>query len=188
MTTPNDTLGGSSAPGVPHVSLTPMATPIWLTAALTAMAFVGAPADGRLAEVEACLQTCDAQDDATDRATCRLQCEESVHAKDEPNIIRWRRTERIGGSFDTEERRRQETTTITSTTPRGPTTTTSTTTTTGPTPPPPPAPPAPAMSRYEVLANCQAQCDPLQADPARAACKLRCLRPSTAARTPKQTP
>src|SRR5690606_2736618 len=93
-------------------------------------------------EVEACLRTCDAQDDATDRSTCRLQCEETVHAKDEPNIIRWRRTERIGGSFDGKEPTRTETTTVTTTTPRGPTTTTTTTRGTTPEPAPPPAPAA----------------------------------------------
>jgi hypothetical protein len=166
----------------------------WPAAALAAaVGFVLslAPADpappGRTQEVEACLRTCDARDDETDRATCRLQCETSVQAKDEPNIIRWRRTEEIRGGFDGEPKQRRETTRVeTASTPRGPTTTT-TTTPSERTPPPSSstAPHSPARSRYDALASCQSRCDPLQADSPRATCKLQCLRDPHGSHAPK---
>jgi hypothetical protein len=154
----------------------------WLfTLRMAAVAFVAAsapsdPAPSRLGEVEACLRTCEAHDDATDRATCRLQCEEKVHAKDEPNIIRWKRTETIRGGFDGEAPRKEQTTTTTTSTPRGPSKTTTTSTKPPAASPVRPPSPSPIRSRRDALAGCQAQCDRVVADDARAQCKLKCLR------------
>jgi hypothetical protein len=132
---------------------------------------------GAAQEVEACLRTCNAQDDETDRATCRLNCERAAQAKDEPNVIRWRRTEEIRGGFDGEPTRREVEKTTTTTTPRG---TPQSTTSASPSPvtsPPTESPPTTARprSRYDALAGCQSKCDVLTADGPRATCKLQCL-------------
>lgn len=137
-----------------------------------------APAPDPEAEIRACQERCNAQGlDETDTATCRLNCRQSVEGRNDTHIIRWSTEKPMGGTVPGQEAA-PTVTTVTKVTPGGTTTQTTTTKpTVAPQPElPPPVVVTPRQKYYFGLCDCQERCNTNRDDPARARCKLRCLR------------
>jgi hypothetical protein len=169
------------------------ATTLLLTAALGLLGLATAPAPApaqpgapapkteaeRKAEIEACEATCNQGEDETDRVTCKLNCKQATAGKDEVHITRWKTEKHVGGTVPGQAAPPPPTTTTTTIAPSG------TTTEVGTAPAPnvgqPPAlpravQPSPRQRYYFGLVDCQDRCNATADDPARARCKLRCLR------------
>jgi len=146
----------------------------------------------RDAEIRACEATCNQSEDETDRVTCKLNCKQATEGKDDVHITRWKTEKHVGGTVPGQDAPPPPKTTITTVTPSG----TTTEVKTGPAPKvvqPPALPPAvqqsPRQKYYFGLVDCQDRCDANRDDPARARCKLRCLRlqPGPPPAAPKAT-